>query len=333
MRLVVEAVDPSSLIAVRDITALVSADDGYVESSSSAELITSGEIKFGGYETWVSAMIRITALDGDIAMPLGTFFATPQDVARSGSLISGTIHLDGPLLALSTTLLDSTYVAASGATSLTVIRDMCRISGRQDKISESDGNYRFADATFYEAGTSCLRVAQDAATRAGLALGADALGFITATRSSSVSGALARYDLDTTIMGSINKGNSLYQVPSRVIATYQSSGTTLSASASLIADPQDASTRGRHVDKAISVGSMDVPSLGALVAEAQRQLDAEQASVEWAFDTLFQDVQAGTPAIVHDDASSETLIGRIVSVRTTLDAMMSQHLVVRGGIE
>lgn len=337
MRLKVEAVDPASMQAVRDITDLISSEAGHIDRSLDADIPETGELHFAGMAAWLANLVRITAIDDrdDTAYVLGTFFATPSDVKRVQSLLTGTIHLDGTLLALSSTLLPSTYVATTGMTCQQVIMDMCRIAGRAERIAQcaSAGNARYSEPTFYEAGTSVLDICKEAATKANLRLASDREGYIIIRPTEPDGGQWQLWTTsatDTDIISEIDKGLAWMQSPTRVIATYSDSEVTLSASAAIENSPMDADTRGRHIDAHVNVTDLASPSLISLRSEAEKALAQAQADVVWKFDSLFRDFDAGVPARVWEIDDSIILDGEVSNVSITLDAMMTMSVTVRG---
>ena len=337
MRLRFEAIDPSSMRPVRDITALIDADsDGYIERSTANELIDSGQLGYAGMATWLASLIRIFAYDDDMPqLCLGTFFATPTECQRLGRLIKGKIQLDSPLLALSSTLLPSLYVAASGASSATVIEDMCRMSGRATKLTPSAGASRYADPVFYEPGVSCLEVAQEAAARSGLVLGSDRFGFITTVPARPDAGSMQTWTTSpslTDIISDISKTSSWYTSPTRVIATYTDTDTTIAAAASIPSSDRDAQTRGRHIDATVNVTDITVPSPSVLRGEAQKALDQMGIDFEWKFDAEFRDCDAGVPCRVTDTLAGETLTGIVSDIRVSLTPLMPVSVTLRGSV-
>lgn len=337
MRLIAESVDPSTLRANRDITSIIAYDtSGYIATSTSAELVSSGEISFVSDTMWSIPMIRLFRDSGrDGRACLGTYFATPKKIEGAGGVISGKIQLDGPLLALSSTRLPTTYVAASGATTSQVIADMCRISGRPSNLKKEIGDHRYASPVFYEAGTTCLSVAQEAAERSGVALGSDPLGFITIASSTPDSGRRQSWTTSpsqTDITSEVSRSLALITSPTRVIATYNDSDTTLSASASICPSSRDAMTSGRHIDETISVSDMTIPSIATLLAAAQKSLRAKSGQDEWSFTTIWRDIVAGVPATIYDPEHGQVMDGIVVQVKTFLSDMLTQEVTVRGSV-
>lgn len=331
-----EAIDPSSMQPVRDITALIDADaDSYIERSTANELLCSGRIGYAGLSTWLASLIRIYADDGNGQTCLGTFFATPTDCQHVGKLIKGTIQLDSPLLAMSSTLLPSLYVAGNGASSATVIADMCRLSGRAKRLTPSLGASRYAEPIFYEPGVSCLQVAQEAAARSGLVIGVDRLGFITTSPARPDAGSMEIWTTSpssTDIISDIQKTSSWYTSPTRVIATYTGTDTTISASASIPASERDAQTRGRHVDATVTISDISSPSPSVLRGEAQKALGEMTVDYEWKFDAAFRDCDAGVPCKVTDLLAGETLTGIVSDVRVSLTPLLPVSLTLRGSV-
>lgn len=337
MRIRVDAVDPASMAAVRDITDLISSEAGHIERSSDADIPETGEIHFAGMASWLANLVRISAIDDDAGAEyvLGTFFATPSEVKRVQNLLTGTIHLDGTLIALSSTLLPSTYVATTGMDCQQVIMDMCRIAGRAERIAQcaSAGNARYSEPTFYEAGTSVLDICKEAATKANIRLASDREGYIIIRSNEPDGGQWQMWTTsatETDIISPIDKGLAWLQSPTRVIATYTDSEVTLSASAAIENSPMDADTRGRHIDAHVSVTDLASPSLIALRGEAEKALAQSQADVVWKFDSLFRDFDAGVPAQVWEMDDGIVLDGKVANVSITLDAMMTMSVTVRG---
>lgn len=337
MRLKVAAVDPASMQAVMDITDLISSEAGHIDRSLDADIPDTGELHFAGMASWLANLVRISAIDDDAGEEylLGTFFATPSEVKRVESLLTGTIHLDGTLLALSSTMLPSTYVATTGMTCQQVIMDMCRIAGRAERISQysASGNSRFTEPTFYEAGTSILDICKEVATKASLRLTSDREGYIIIRPTEPDGG---QWQLWTTspsasdIISGIDKSLAWVKSPTRVIATYSDSEVTLSASASISNSPLDADTRGRNIDTHVSVTDLASPSLISLRGEAEKALSQSQADVVWKFDSLFRDFDAGVPAQVLALDDEIILDGKVSDVSITLNAMMTMSVTVRG---
>lgn len=338
MRLIAEDIDPSTMKAIRDITDLIAYDDSsYVLTSTSAELVTSGEISFVGDSQWSIPIVRLfRQADDEAKICLGTFFATPKEIAGGGGLITGKIQLDGMLLALSSTRLSSTYIAASGATASQVISDMCRISGRPTNLSPEVGDHRYAAPVFYEAGSTCLSVAQEAAERSGVVLGSDTMGFITIESTTPNQGLLQTWTTSpsqTDIVSEVSKSLSWVTSPTRIIATYNDSDVTIAASASIGPSSRDATTSGRHIDETISLSDMTSPSIATLKAAAEKALKAQYGQDEWSFQTLWRDdMFAGVPARIYDPEHSQVMDGVVTQVRTSLTDLMTQEVTVRGTV-
>lgn len=340
MRLIVHAIDPASMQPIRDITDLISSETGSIERSLDSDIPESGEVHFAGLSSWLANLIRITAIDDDTGAEhvLGTFFATPSEVQRVHGLIAGTIHLDGTLLALSSTMLPSTYVATTGMASQQVIIDMCRIAGRAERITQHTlaGNARYAEPTFYEAGTPVLDICKEAAEKAGIRLASDRDGYVIIKPIEADGAKWQRWTTSpssTDIISDIDMGLAWMQSPTRVIATYSDSDVTLSATASIEDSPMDASSRGRHIDSHVSITDLGAPSLLALRGEAEKALaQQQQQDVVWQFESLFRDFDAGAPAQVVDIDDSIVLDGRVSNLTISLDAMMTMSVTVRGAI-
>lgn len=335
MNLRVEAVDPASMRPIRDITDLVSSEAGSIERSADADIPESGELHFAGMASWLSNLIRLTASDENASYTLGTFFATPSEVKRVRNLLTGTIHLDGTILGLSSTLLPSTYVATVGMSCQQVIIDMCRIAGRAERIVQTSaaGDARYTEAIFYEAGSSVLDVCKEAAAKAGIVLASDREGYIIIKPSTPDGGDWQSWTTspsDTDIISEIDKSLAWMQSPTRVIATYTDSDVTLSASASIENSAMDASTRGRNIDANVNISDLPAPSIQALRAEALKALAQSQADAVWQFDSLFRDFDAGVPARVWEIDDNIVLNGVVSSVSISLDAMMTMSVTVRG---
>jgi len=78
---------------------------------------------------------------------------------------------------------------------------------------------------------------------------------------------------------------------------------------------------------------MQNPSVQTLTAEAKRLL-AEKTGVEddWSFSTRFRHVRAGMPTEVRDLDAGQILSGTVTQVKTNLDELLSQDVVVRGTV-
>ena len=328
----VEAVDPGTMRAVRDITPLVSSEGGVIERDDSNELRVSGSIRYAGISAWLSSLMRVSIADDDGHVTvLGTFFATPKDCQRVGNLLQGELQLDSTLLALSSTLLPSTYVATIGATTKSVVEDMCRIAGRPALI-EHGGGGRYGEPVFFEAGTSCLSVAQDAVSKTSLILSVDRLGYITLVPSKPNPGEYESWTTSpgTDITSMISKSTSWVSSPTRVIATYDDSDTTLSASASIAESELDAASRGRHIDATVSITDMLTPNLVTLQDEAQKALASNRIDSEWQFSSLIRDVDAGAPCRVTDINQHQRIDGIISHITIRLEELLTMDVTVRG---
>ena len=331
-RLKVEAIDPGTMRAFRDITPLVSSSGGSIEIDNSNELHTSGTLKYVGIDTWLSSLMRVNMINDDGSNHcLGTFFATPKDAERTGRLIQGELQLDSTLLALSSTLLPSTYVATIGATAKSVIADMCRIAGRAALI-DTGGGARYGEPVFFEAGTSCLSVAQEAAAKAGFLLSTDKLGYIILNSRTPNPGEAERWTTasGTDITSIIKKSTSWVSSPTRVIATYNDSENTISASASIPESELDAATRGRHIDATVNITDMLTPDIVSLRNEATKAIQAQQIDSEWSFTSLMRDTDAGVPCKVIDIDQNEMLTGIVSHITIKLDELLTMDVTVRG---
>ena len=330
-----DAVDRGTLASVRDITPIITVDDGaYIEQSLGSAIFTSGEASFAGSRSWLNQLIRVSVCDDDGTQEvLGTFFPTLTDLALvTREVVAGKLRLDGTLVALQDTLLPTSYAISSGASSIDVITDMCRLAGVQANLDPAEGNYRFTDSIFYDVGESALNVASEAAELANIRLLSDRLGYVTARGNMSFRGG-ARFvsgSSDTDVVSEISKSFSFLTSPTRLIASYSSSDRTLFTTIDATGS-QDAETRGRNFDTSISVNSLPVESLEALRIVAQDAL-REQMEETWSFSCLHRLMDAGDLAQVRDFDADELLDGTIQSVKTYLSGLCEQEVTIKGSL-
>ena len=332
---VFEAVDLGTMRPVRDISPIITADvDAFVEQDIDSDIWTTGQCGFAGARQWLSQLIRVSRVEDGTKEILGTFFPSLTDVELlTRELATGTIRLDGTLVALKSTLLPTSYVIASGASAVEVIRDMCRLAGVHSDISASEGNYRFPEAIFYDAGESALSLASEAASLAHVRLVSDRLGYVTTRSVTSQRGGeiFISGSSRTDLLSAVTKSYAFLTSPTRLIASYTSGDRSMFTSVGAEDSPQDAETRGRNFDTSLSVSTLPVDDLATLRAVAMEAF-AEQQRETWGFVAEHRDIDAGDIATVRDYDSGEVLEGQIQSVRTLLTGLSEQEIVVKGDL-
>lgn len=337
MRIRVDAIDPGTMQAIRDITAVVeSSSSNVVEQDISDDLVYSGRIAYAGNATWLAGLVRISAEhdDGSVDV-LGTFFATPDAGQHTGTLYRGDVQLDGVLIALQSTLTTATYVAGRGTNAIDVIRDGCAAAGRATSIDSNLAAGRYAETIVYEAGTDWLTICTEAAERSGMRLTQDRMGYVAvepidANRAErQIWNAAARV---TDITSEITRSDARYAAATRVIATYGDAENSIAATAESERGPHDAQTSGRKRDVAISVSDMVIPSIAELTARAQEELDRQLGSDEWSFDCLYRIANAGDAATIYDPNEQAQLDGIVSHMSISLDGLLRMSVSVQGSI-
>ena len=330
-----EAVDLGTMESIRDITPIITVSDGaFVEQSLSSETWTTGQIGFAGARSWLTQLVRVSVCEDDHKEILGTFFPSLSDISYlSREVATGTLRLDGTLIALKGTLLPTSYVIASGASATQVIQDMCALSGVHADISKAEGDYRYPAPVFFDAGESALSVASEAAELAGVHLVSDRLGYVSTRGDASIrGGATFVSGVSTTdLLSEISKSYAFLSSPTRIVAAFTDTGTALFTTVDLDDTPQGASTRGRNFDASLSVSSLPSPDLATLRAVAKDAL-IEQSQETWSFLCSHRELDAGDMAVVMDYDSSETLEGHVESIKTFLTGLCEQEITIKGGL-
>lgn len=335
MRIKVEAVDPGTLQAIRDITAVVEASSSNViEQDISSDIVYSGKIGYAGNATWIAGLVRVSAEHDDGSTDvLGTFFATPDAGTHKGNLYLGEVQLDGVLLGLKSARTTSTYVAGRGTNAIDVIRDACAQAGRATSIDSDLAAGRYAETIIYEAGTDWLTICLEAAERSGMRLTQDRMGYVSVEPIAANRGQRQVWNVApgaTDIVSEISRTDATYSSATRVIATYGDAENTIAATAEAERGPYDAQTSGRRRDVSISVSDMIVPSIAELTSRAQQELDKQLGSDEWSFDCLYRIANAGDAATIYDATEHTQLDGIVSHTSISLDGLLSMSVSVQG---
>lgn len=331
MKLIVESVDPGSLDPIRDITPIVD-----VSSSASAsfdldsDVTCSAEFGFVGNASAIGDVVRVSIID-DTGMSdtLVTGFASVIAAERIGKFETGKVEIEGMLAALRDTCAPQAYIVPGGTSAASVITDVCSQLGRPTAIPEDFGAGSYAQCIVYEAGTTWLTVAKEAAARCGMRLTQDRMGFITlaptGTATEEVSWTLAAGATDITTR--IEKTTPADPSPTRVVATWSSADKSLAASA-------DAPVRGAHPrDVHLDVSDIENPSIPVLAALAQQELDRQsQQESEWKFSTLYRRIEVGTQALVTDLIDTSVMTGTITHIEFDMLPVLTMSVVVRGDV-
>ena len=319
-------VDPSSLMVTSDMTGYLVAG-GDISMSISDQVYSSGHLTLAmPRDSHIPVALRVYADD----VVLGTFFTTPTAIRRGGRLMTAELQLSSMLLALISTRLTTTYAITPAMTTSDVIRAMCRLAGRSHAIDDGVGIARYSEVVLRDAGSDCMSVAQDAATKAGTRLSTDRIGTVI-SQPLVISGSGQTWTTtpgETDIISEIEKSYAWATSPTRVIASYTNSDVSMSVVASA-----DGLYRGRHIDAAVSVTDLPAVSWDVLRATARRELSDQRAQDVWKFTSLFRPtLKAGAPATVRDTIADEKISGMVTDMTISLSPGLPTEVTIRGEV-
>lgn len=336
MKLHVEAVDPFTLSAVRDVTGITDLGESTLTWDES-DMGATGHLKYAGNRAFTRYLLRISADTSRGTIALGTYFAIPGDVKFVGEIMTGTLDLSSPLLGLSSTLTTSAYALNAGTTATSVITLAGRRCGRQVEIPSRYGEYRYADTIIYEAGTPWLQIAQEAAASMNARLVCDELGRVSITRPRlSETLHLTTQPGVTTLIANIEKTSSFATSPSRIIASYSDNNSQLEAVVNTRPLFREDQASGRHIDQVLSIRDLADPSYRGLLSAAREQAAASIAvEDEWTVKTTLADIagtQPGDRVEVIDVSAHERFVGVVAEISTSLDPLLTTTVNMRGTV-
>lgn len=327
VKIEIQRVDPWSLTA-RGVWSSAIAG-GSVSWDSSSEMRLDGSIPFSGSLPGTGDMLRVVREEEDgRRQPVATGFWTFDGSLDDQSTTSGEVSLLSPLVALEGALTTGAYVIAQGARAQQVISDCCQKAWRPLLVDTTLSDARYMAPVVYEAGTSLLKIAQDAAATAGLELSVDAWGHVilvdrTATAAWSWS------DLGD-IIGKPRRSSTFWTSPTGVVATWEGEDdASLSATAYRGTLAQGL---GRRIETHIDAPSALGASYPALLGVASRTLDEMSVDEVWEIVVPWTTASIFEAAHVQLTSGGVEMRGVIQHVDVPLDAIMSCTLQIAGEV-
>lgn len=334
MTLKLEVVDPGTLTSVADISDMLIYDSSdSITWGLDDETALSGTIHYLSGREWDAELVRITRVDDNEVTVLGTAYAVPGSHERIGSLHAGNISLMGTPLALRSTLIPSPYLVSSAPLD-TILVQACDIAGMRFESNPDMSESAVSELQIFEAGTSCLSIAQAAAERVGGKISQTSTGEIV-VRVPRVTGSQESWTNRagvSDITSEISKSSTRYDTPTRLIAAYTGAGDESEFMSTIIElDSVYGSTR--HRDVMLSVSDLESPSAEQLRARAEKYIDDAMSPVitdEWSFDSVWKNVDIGETVTVEDADNSETLTGYVTALSIALAPGTPMKVTVRG---
>lgn len=334
MTLKLEVVDPGTLTAVADISDMLIYDPSdSITWGLDDETALSGTIHYLAGRSWDSEIVRLSRVDEESVTVLGTAYAIPGSHEMIGSLHAGSISLMGTPLALRSTLISAPYLV-SAAPIDTVLTQACDIAGLRYDADPDMSESAVSELQIFEAGTSCLSIAQAAADRVG--------GHVSQTPSGEIVVRVPRLvgpqeswtnrSGSADITSEISKSSTRYDTPTRLIAAYTGAGDNAEFMSTII-ELESSYDSTRHRDVMLSVSDLESPSREQLLARAERYVEDSLSPVltdEWSFDSVWKNISVGETVTVEDADNSETLTGYVTSMSISLAPGTPMTVTVRG---
>jgi hypothetical protein len=337
MRLKLEVIDPATLRPMADISdIMVYNPNDTVVWSLDDETALSGHMHYLSKYEWNYEMIRLSREEHGSIDILGTAYAIPESHELVSGTHAGSILLVGTPLALRSTLISSPYMIADAPLD-TIIRQVCDISGVRYEPPADMGDVAVSELQIFEAGTSCISIAQAAAERAGGKITQTPEGAVT-VRVPQVRGAQIAWTNRTdmaTITSAIQKTSTRYETPTRIIATYTGAGGDAKFMSTIVElQPDYPSTR--HRDEVLSISDLESPSREQLIARTEQHIEQSMSPIvtdTWTFDSIYRHATIGEPVVVEDADNAETLTGYIANITLGLKPGTPMSITAKGIVE